>query len=54
MKNDQNIKPILIIDDEVPILKLTKRILSQNGYAADTAESGEEGIQKIDPCHWHV
>ncbi len=48
MKNDQNIKPVLIIDDEISILKLMERILSRNGYPVDTAQSGEEGIQKID------
>ncbi len=41
-------KPILVIDDEVPILKLMTRSLSKHGYVVDTASNGEDGIQKIE------
>ena len=37
-----------MIDDETSILKLLKTSLSRNGYAVDTAASGEEGIRKIE------
>jgi sigma-B regulation protein RsbU (phosphoserine phosphatase) len=37
---------ILIIDDD-PVTKLMlRRILEQQGYTVDTAQDGQEGIQK--------
>ena len=39
---------ILVIDDEIPVLKMLKIILTRNGFVVDTAESGEEGLKKID------
>ena len=44
--NDRNIY-ILVIDDEVPILKMLKLQLTRMGFNVDTAESGGEGIEKI-------
>ncbi|WP_299979209.1 response regulator [Desulfobacula sp.] len=41
------LNPILIIDDELPILNLLSKSLTRNGYTVDTAESGEKGIKKI-------
>ncbi len=38
---------VLIIDDEPSIIKMMSAILSRNGYTADTAKSGEEGLKKI-------
>jgi len=38
---------ILIIDDEVPILKMLKLKLTRKGFIVDTAASGEEGMEKI-------
>ncbi len=43
--NTKNKKSILIIDDDITILKVTKRILMKLGYAVETAHTGEEGIQ---------
>lgn len=41
------INQILVIDDEVPILNMLKKLLTRTGFLVDTAESGEEGIKKI-------
>ena len=38
---------VLIIDDETAVLKLLAMVLSKNGYQIDTADSGEEGINKL-------
>jgi DNA-binding response OmpR family regulator len=38
---------VLIIDDETSVLKLLTIVLSRNGYQVDTADSGEEGINKL-------
>jgi len=40
-------KRLLIVDDEVPILKLVTRILSTDNYEITAAESGEEAAQMI-------
>ena len=41
-------KQILVIDDEIAILKMLKLKLTRLGFLVHTAESGEEGIKKID------
>ena len=46
--------PILIIDDELPILNLLSKILTRNGYTVDTAESGEKGIKKIESNNYSL
>jgi DNA-binding response OmpR family regulator len=38
---------ILVIDDEVPILKLLSSISTNQGHKVDTAENGNEGVQKV-------
>ena len=40
-------KRILIIDDEVDILKTTKLALESRGYEVDTAESGQDWLGKF-------
>lgn len=41
-------KKILIIDDDPDILDSISAILSSNGYATVTAQSGKEGIEKYE------
>ena len=38
---------ILVIDDEAPILNMLKLKLTRLGFLVDTAETGEEGLKKI-------
>lgn len=38
---------ILIVDDEVSILETVRGVLSDDGYATATAESGEDALRKI-------
>lgn len=40
-------KRLLIVDDEVPILKLATRILATDNYEISSAESGEEAAQVV-------
>lgn len=40
-------KRLLIVDDEVPILKLVTRILANDNYEISSAESGEEAAQLV-------
>lgn len=37
---------VLVMDDEEPVRKLAVRILATDGYAVDTAENGQEAIDK--------
>ena len=39
-------KRILVVDDDKAILESFKEILQLNGYIVDTAETGQEAIQK--------
>ncbi|MAF94774.1 MAG: response regulator [Rhodospirillaceae bacterium] len=39
--------PILIIDDEIQILKLLAKSLMKDGYSVEFADDGEKGIDKI-------
>ncbi len=43
---------ILVIDDELPVLNMLKLMLTRNGFMVNTAESGEEGLEKIDSEHY--
>jgi len=43
----RKIHPILLIEDEVTILKLLSRMLKKRGYDVDTAENGKVGLQKL-------
>ena len=47
MNTTLDYQPILIIDDELPILNLLSKCLTRNGYTVDAVESGEKGIKKI-------
>lgn len=43
---------IIIVDDDKSILRLFSRILQKNGYEVDSAETGEEAVQKIESRHF--
>lgn len=38
---------VIVIDDEIGIQELCQRVLAQDGYAAVTASSGEEGLEAL-------
>jgi DNA-binding response OmpR family regulator len=46
--------PILIIEDELPILDLLAKSLARNGYIVDTVENGEKGIKKIEKNNYSL
>ena len=48
MKTSSDLNPILIIDDEQPILNLLSKCLTRNGYTVDAVENGEKGIKKTE------
>ncbi len=39
-------KHVLVVDDDLMMLKSTTRALEENGYLVDSAETGEEAIAK--------
>ena len=40
-------KVILLVDDEMSVLMLVKKILEDSGYAVDAAVSGEQALRKL-------
>lgn len=44
---EQKKKSILIIDDDKSILNIFTRILQKQGYHTDTAETGQEALEKL-------
>ena len=47
-------QPILVIDDEQPILNLLSKSLTRDGYTVETVENGEKGIIKIDSNNYSL
>jgi DNA-binding NtrC family response regulator len=45
---------VLVIDDETAISRLLSMALSRKGYHVDTADSGEEGIKKLQSDEYHL
>ncbi len=38
---------VLVVDDEVAILEMLSRLLTKRGYRVETANSGEEAVERI-------
>jgi DNA-binding response OmpR family regulator len=49
-----NKKRILVVDDDVNILRVFRRILEKEGYAVDTAETGKDALKKIKKAKFDV
>lgn len=45
---------ILIIDDDKSILNIFMRILQKQGYNVDTAETGQEAMEKLQKQHYDL
>jgi DNA-binding NtrC family response regulator len=45
---------ILVVDDDVNILRVFKRILEKEGYIVETAETGTDAITKIQKAKFTV
>jgi len=45
---------VLIVDDEKGMRLALRSLLAKEGYEVDTAESGEEALQRIEPGSFHV
>lgn len=43
----QNLKTVLVVDDDRSILRTFTRILQRAGYSTETAENGKEALDKI-------
>jgi len=41
------VKKVLVVDDELPIAQICKRVLMEEEYSVDTAKDGIEGKEKI-------
>jgi DNA-binding response OmpR family regulator len=47
-------KTILVVDDDKSILRTFTRILQNNGYEIDAAETGKEAIEKVEKRHFDL
>lgn len=47
-------KKILLIDDELKLLKLVSGLLSKLNYVVETAENGNEGLEKVLRGHYDL
>ncbi len=47
MSSDQQIKKVLIIDDEPDVVSYLEMILSDGGYETVTAANGREGLEMV-------
>ncbi len=45
---------VLVIDDETAILNMLVKVFSRKGYQVDTAEIGEEVINKLKSNEYHL
>jgi DNA-binding response OmpR family regulator len=45
---------ILVVDDDKSILRTFTRILQKNGYRIDTAETGQEAMEKAENNHYDL
>ncbi len=44
---NQEEKRILVVDDDVSILRIFRRILEKAGYNVETVEAGKDAIEKL-------
>jgi DNA-binding response OmpR family regulator len=47
-------KKILIVDDDVSILRTLKRVLERDGYEVDTSETANEALLKLNWTHYDL
>jgi len=45
---------ILIVDDDIAILRVFTKIFERKGYSVDVAVKGKEAIQKLNINHYDV
>jgi DNA-binding NtrC family response regulator len=49
-----NKKRILVVDDDVNILRVFRKILEKEGYAVETAETGKDALKIINKAKFNV
>ena len=45
---------VLVVDDDKSILRTFTRLLEKNGYAVEVAETGREGLEKVEQSCFDV
>jgi len=49
-----NKKRIFVVDDDVDILRIFRKILEKEGFAVETAETGKDAIKKIKKAKFNL
>ncbi len=47
-------KRILVVDDDVSILRTFRRVLEKNGYEVDTSENATDAFEKLGNSHYDL
>jgi len=47
-------KKILVVDDDLSILRTLRRVLERNGYEVDTSETAKEALEKMGKSHYDL
>ena len=47
-------KRILIVDDDISVTRILKKIFDRAGYAATTVNNGEQALTAISSSHFHA
>ncbi len=47
-------KRILVVDDDINILRVFRTILEKEGYAVETAETGKDALKKINKANFNL
>jgi len=51
---DEEVKSILIVDDDEAILEVIKEIFEMEGFKVDTASTGQEAIEKSEARYYNL
>ena len=52
--DDTQVMRILVIEDEPRLARNLAKAMREEGYAVDTAETGDEGLFKAETCDYDV
>jgi len=54
IKDQRSVHRILVVDDEVSQRELLQMVLSEEGYTVETAQSGEEAVEKVHDAFYNI
>ncbi len=52
--NEQNLERVLLVDDEIITLKITRKLLLESGYEVDMATNSSEAMNFLGKSSYHL